>query len=262
MLNKIKKINKKKEEDERVFSGRPSSSPLVFHLQHFQTDPLASKLYDDCVGVDWRLRTPDFQLISVLDRSLLLDGLSLFFFFFIVWSFRGLNNTLLKVIAGEPIATGPKTNIVHLRHCRDQNTKIAGCVCLYSLYKHLNVSLAKVTLPIRSFWNFKVNTFHLVGFDSEKKNVREEPKKKKTSVCFSEALKSREQKQTGAGTLRMNSLLCSPKLAPVSGCFRMLTVTKLTVAVLPEKPFQCTLRRSLWERNRLKPLPSICSKVW
>lgn len=165
-----------------MFSGRPSSSPLVFHLQHFQTDLLASKLYDDCVGVDWRLRTPDFQLISVLDRSLLLDGLALFSFFFHCLILQRSKHTLLKVIAGEPIATGPKTNIVHLRHCRGQNTKIAGCVCLYSLYKHLNASLAKVTLSICSFWNFKVNTFPLVGF--EKKKMREEQKKKE-DICVS-----------------------------------------------------------------------------
>lgn len=225
-----------------MFSGRPSSSPLVFHLQHFQTDPLASKLYDDCVGVDWRLRTPDSQLISVLDRSFAAWRVLPLLFFFFLHCLQRSKHTLLKVIAGEPIATGPKTNIVHLRHCRGQNTKIAGCVCLYSLYKHLNVSLAKVTLPLCSFWNFKVNTFPLVGFDSrKKKNVQEEQKQKtkKTSVWASEVFQwSFKVKRTKTNRCRDAEDEFTPpfpKLAPVSDCFRTLTVTTLTVAALPEK---------------------------
>lgn len=60
-----------------------------FHLQHFQTDPLASKLYDDCVAVDWRLCTPDFQLQSALKRSSLDDRISLFSVLCSVW-FEGV----------------------------------------------------------------------------------------------------------------------------------------------------------------------------
>lgn len=153
-------------------------TPPSFHLQHFQTDPLASKLYDDCVAVDWRLCTPDFQLQSALKRSSLDDRISLFSVLCSVW-FEGVQ-TYISVSKRttrqkEILLWRPLELLLMYNVCKNSPQDASARPTRYTPHVCTEVALTTSSHFFSSFYHFwnivNVKSWRWKGWSKKKKGL-------------------------------------------------------------------------------------------